>query len=119
MILKILRRKPKEPMTPRQRYKHDLACLFMCGMMATLAVCISAVAVKSAIELGRPTVVDWVFLVSVVIGCVGLTYLCLRAADIVTRSLMEHAPIDRELEAETSSAPFLNIGEVRFVDPEL
>ena len=39
MMLKILRRKPKAPMTPGQRYKNDLANLFGCGMMAMLAVC--------------------------------------------------------------------------------
>ena len=31
---------------------------------------------------------------------------------------MEHAPIDRELEAETSSAPLLNTGEVRAESPD-
>ena len=95
MILKILRRKPKEPMTPGQRYKNGLAILFACGMMATLGVCLVAVAVNSAIEEGLPTVADWVFLVSVVISSVALTYLGLRAAALVTRSLMEHAPIDQ------------------------
>ena len=116
MMLKILRRKPKEPMTPRQRYKNGLDCLIGCGMIATFGVCVAAVAVQSAIEEGLPTVSHWVFLVSVVIGCIGLTYLCLRAARVTRKGLMEHAPVDRELAAETSSAPLLNTGEVRYSD---
>ena len=116
MMLKILRRKPKEPMTPRQRYKNGLDCLIGCGMIAAFGVCVVAVAVQSAIEEGLPTVSHWVFLVSVVIGCIGLTYLGLRTAARLIRSLMEHAPIDQELEAETSSAPLLNTGEVRDSD---
>ena len=113
-MLKILRRKPKESMTLGQRYKQSLAILFACGMMATLGFCLAVVTVNSAIEEGLPTVADRVFLVSVVISSVALTYLGLRAAALVTRSLMEHAPVDRELEAETSSAPLLNTGEVRY-----
>ena len=115
-MLKILRRKPKESMTPGQRYKHDLAILFACGMMATLGVCLAVVAVTSAIEEGLPTVADRVFLVSIVIVCIVLTYVGLRTAARLTRSLMEHAPVDRELEAETSSAPLLHTGEVRYSD---
>ena len=115
-MLKILRRKPKESMTPGQRDKPGLAILFACGMMATLGVCyvLAAVAVQSAIEEGLTTVADWLLLVSVVISSVVLTYLGLRAADIVTRSLMEHAPVDRELEAET----LLHTGEVRAESPD-
>ncbi len=113
-MLKILRRKPKEPMTPGQRYKDDLVNLFGCGMMATLGVCLAAVAVQSAIEEGLPTVADRVFLVLVVIGCIVLTYVGLRAARVIRKGLMEHAPVDQELEAETPSAPLLNTGEVRY-----
>ena len=114
-MLKILRRKPKESMTLGQRYKQSLAILFACGMMTTLGFCLLAVAVNSAIEEGLPTVADRVFLVSVVISSVALTYLGLRGATLAARSgLMEHAPVDRELEAETSSAPLLNTGEVRY-----
>ncbi len=97
-MLKILRRKPRAPMTPRQRYKNDLANLFGCGMMAMLGVCLAAVAIKAAIEEGLPTVADWVFLVLVVIGCIVLTYVGLRAARVIGKGLMEHAPVDRELE---------------------
>ena len=119
MIPKILRKKPKEPMTPRQRYKRGLANLFACGMIAMFGVSVPAVAVQSAIESELPTVAEWVFLVLLLIGSVVLTYLGLRAARVTRKGLMEHAPVDRELEAETSSAPFLNIGETRFVDQEL
>ena len=67
MMLKILRRKPRAPMTPGQRYKNDLANLFGCGMMDwMLAVCLAAVVIKAAIEEGLPTVADRVFLV---LGC--------------------------------------------------
>ena len=115
-MLKILRRKPRAPMTPGQRYKNDLANLFGCGMMATLGVCLAVVAIKAAVEEGLPTVADRVFLVLVVIGCIVLTYAGLRAARVIGKGLMEHAPVDRELAAETSSAPLLNTGEVRYSD---
>ncbi len=116
-MLKILRRKPRAPMTPGQRYKNDLANLFGCGMMAMLGLCLAAVAIKAAIEEGLPTVADWVFLVLVVIGCIALAYVGLRAARVIGKGLMEHAPVDRELAPETSSAPLLNTGEVRAESP--
>ena len=116
MMLKILRRKPRAPMTPGQRYKNGLANLFGCGMMAMLGLCLAAVAIKAAIEEGLPTVGDWVFLVLVLIACIALAYLGLRAVRVIGKGLMEHAPVDRELAAETSSAPLLNTGEVRYSD---
>ena len=114
-MLKILRRKPRAPRTPRQRHKNDLANLFGCGMMAMLGVCLAVVAIKAAIEEGLPTVADRVFLVLVVIGCIVLAYVGLRAARVIGKGLMEHA-VDQELAAETSSAPLLNTGEVRYSD---
>ncbi len=115
-MLKILRRKPRAPMTPGQRYKNDLANLFGCGMMAMLGLCLAAVAIKAAVEEGLPTVADWVFLVLVVIGCIALAYVGLRAARVIGKGLMEHAPVDRELAPETSSAPLLNTGETRYAE---
>ena len=115
-MLKILRRKPRAPMTPGQRYKNDLANLFGCGMMAMLGLCLAAVAIKAAIEEGLPNVADWVFLVLVVIACIALAYLGLRAVRVIGKGLMEHAPVDRELAAETSSAPLLNTDETRHSD---
>ena len=85
-------------------------------MMAMLGLCLAAVAIKAAIEEGLPTVADWVFLVLVVIACIALAYLGLRAVRVIGKGLMEHAPVDRELAAETSSAPLLNTGEVRYSD---
>ena len=117
-MLKILRRKPRAPMTPGQRYKNDLASLFGCGMMAMLGACLAAVAIKAAIEEGLPTVADWVVLVLVVIACIALAYVGLRAVRVIGKGLMEHAPVDRELAAETSSAPLLNTGEVRAESPD-
>ena len=118
MMLKILRRKPKAPMTPGQRYKNDLANLFGCGMMAMIAVCLAAVVIEAAVEEGLPTVADRVFLVLVVIGCIVLAYVGLRAARAIRKGLMEHAPVGQELEGETSSAPLLNTGEVRAESPD-
>ena len=117
-MLKILRRKPRAPMTPGQRYKNDLHNLFGCGMMAMLGLCLATVAIKAAIEEGLPTVADWVFLVLVVIACIVLAYLGLRAVRVIGKGLMEHAPVDQGLEAETSSAPLLNTGEVRAESPD-
>ena len=115
-MLKILRRKPMESMTPGQRYKYGLDYLIVCSMMAMVGACLASVVVHSTIEEGLPTVAAWVFLVSLVIGCVVLTYLSLRAVRVTRKGLMEHAPVDRELAAETSSAPLLNTGEVRYSD---
>ena len=117
-MLKIRRRKPRAPMTPGQRYKNDLANLFGCGMMTMLGLCLEAVAIKAAIEEGLPTVGDWVFLVLVVIGGIVVIYVGLRTWRVIVKRLMEHAPVDRELAAETSSAPLLNTGEVRAESPD-
>ena len=117
-MLKIRRRKPRAPMTPGQRYKNDLANLFGCGMMAMLGLCLAVVAIKAAVEEGLPNVADWVFLVLVVIACIVVTYVGLRAARVTRKGLMQHAPVDRELAAETTSAPLLNTGEVRAESPD-
>ena len=97
-MLKILRRKPKESMTPGQRDKPGLAILFTCGIAATLGVCyvFSAVAVQSAIEEGLTTVADWLLPVSLVIGSISLTYLGLRVAGLVARSLLSTGEVRPE-----------------------
>ena len=86
--------------------------------MAMLAGCLAVVVIKAAIEEGLPTVADRVFLVLVVIGCIVLAYLALRAFRVIRKGLMEHAPVDRELAAAPSSAPLLNTGEVRAESPD-
>ena len=93
-MTKFLRRKPKAPMTPRQRYKDDLTSLFGLGMAATFGGAMVAIVVKAALDGGVCTAADMgvaIVLAVVGIGAVAWSLVKFRR---ITKRLMDHAPAD-------------------------
>ena len=97
--MKLFRRKPKAPMTPRRHYEDELFRLFGWGLFAGLGVVMSAyglVHIKDAIEAGSATAGDWAFNDALfAIGLVVAVTASFRFNKAKNR-LMRHAP-DEEI----------------------